>query len=63
MVPYNKASQTHRFVIFIVAQLVQLEFIAKHDLFSFYMATPLSDATAGAIGASIANTIVFPLDV
>lgn len=26
-------------------------------------ATPLSDATAGAIGAAIANTIVFPLDV
>ncbi|KAJ3321457.1 ADP/ATP carrier protein [Boothiomyces sp. JEL0866] len=27
------------------------------------MATPLSDATAGAIGSVLANTIVFPLDV
>jgi hypothetical protein len=27
------------------------------------MSSPLSDATAGAIGAAIANTIVFPLDV
>ena len=26
-------------------------------------ATPLSEATAGALGAALANTLIFPLDV